>query len=162
MSLTNLDFDAFIHIWVWISLVLMIVEAYLTVNKIWIRKHERVVTESISVSAQLLALCTGLPFVALYWLEGAYEGMIAEVLFLGVNLVFIAIGAGIWLQDYRSGAFWRGFRKALRLDRAEAGNLLRDMFRPAAAEELVGPLRRSPRPTRTGFNRQICCNLGRA
>ncbi|MGS2719803.1 tellurite resistance TerB family protein [Paraglaciecola aestuariivivens] len=140
MSLSNLDFNTFIRIWVWVSLVLMFVEAYLTVNKIWSRKHEKVVAESISISAQLLALCTGLPFVAWFYIEGTYEGMIAEMIFLGVNLLFIAIGAGMWLQGYRSGVFWRNFRQAIRLDQKEAGNLLKDMFRPVAAEELVAVL----------------------
>ena len=40
-------------------------EAYLSVNRIWIRKHEALVAESVSVSAQLLALATDIPFVAL-------------------------------------------------------------------------------------------------
>lgn len=67
-------------------------------NKIWIRKHERVVSESISVSAQLLALATGIPFVALYVLEGAYEGAVGDGVLLFVSLALIMIGIGFWVE----------------------------------------------------------------
>jgi hypothetical protein len=105
MSLTDFTFTDFIRFWVRLSLVLIFVEAYLTINKIWIRKHERVVSESVSVSAQLLALATGVPFIALYLMEGACEGALGDGVFLLVNVVMIMIGIGLWVEGRRDRGF---------------------------------------------------------
>ena len=45
---------------------LTLVTTYLTANKVWSRKHERVVAESISVVAQLIGAATALPFMLKY------------------------------------------------------------------------------------------------
>ncbi len=137
MDMQEFNFDSFIRIWVRISLVLIIVEAYLTVNKIWIRKHEAVVSESVSVSAQLLALATGLPFVGLYVIEGAYEGAISDGVFLLVNLVMIMIGIGFWVEGRRGQGFWQNLKKSLHLERTEAGSLAKDFFRPVGARQVI-------------------------
>ena len=137
MSLDNFSFEDFIRIWVRVALVLMFVEAYLTVNKIWIRKHEQVVSESVSVSAQLLALATGLPFIGLYIMEGAYEGAIGDGLFLLVNLVMIMIGIGFWVEGRRGLGLWSNLKKAMRLERSEASALLTDFVRPVGARQVV-------------------------
>ncbi len=137
MDLHDFSFDSFIRIWVRISLLLIIVEAYLTVNKIWIRKHEAVVSESVSVSAQLLALATGLPFVALYVIEGAYEGAVGDGVFLLVNLVMIMIGIGFWVENRRGLGFWQNLKKSLHLERTEAGVLAKDFFRPVGARQVI-------------------------
>lgn len=137
MSLNDITFEGFIRIWVRIALALIFVEAYLTVNKIWIRKHEKVVSESISVSAQLLALATGIPFVALYVIEGAYEGAVGDSVFILVNLVMIMIGIGFWVEGRRGLGFWTNFRKALRLEKDEASTLINTFVRPVGARHVI-------------------------
>jgi hypothetical protein len=137
MTGAEFTFEDFIRIWVRVALVLVFVEAYLTVNKIWIRKHERIVSESISVSAQLLALATGVPFVALYVLEGAYEGAIGDGVLIFVNLILVMIGIGFWVEGGRRQGFWSNLRRALSLEKTEASTLLQELFRPQSARRVI-------------------------
>jgi hypothetical protein len=137
MDLSDITYEGFIRTWVRVSLVLILVEAYLTVNKIWIRRHERVVSESVSVSAQLLALATGVPFIGLYVMEGAYEGAMGEGVILLVNVIMILIGVGLWVEGRHRVGFWRNLKRALSLERGEAHTLLSDMFRPVGAAQLI-------------------------
>lgn len=137
LDIADITFQEFIRFWARLSLVLIVVEAYLTVNKIWIRKHEAVVAESVSVSAQLLALITGLPFVALYVNEGAYEGAIGDGIFLLVNLAMIAIGIGFWVEGRRGLGFWYNLKKSLRTERSEAGALAGELLHPVGAKNVL-------------------------
>ena len=129
--------EDFIRFWARAALVLVFIEAYLTVNKIWIRKHEPVVADSVSVSAQFLAIVTGLPFVALFSAEGAYEGAISEAAFLAVNAIMIMIGTGLWVRERRGVGFWRNLRRSLSLESSEATALVNDVFRPVGADRVV-------------------------
>ena len=137
MNLSDLTFEEFIRIWARVALLLVLVEAYLTVNKIWIRKHERVVSDSVSVSAQLLALATGAPFIGLYVMEGAYEGAIGDGIFLIVNVIMIAIGIGFWVEGRRGLGFLKGLSNSLRLEKSEAHTLLSNFFRPVGATQVI-------------------------
>jgi hypothetical protein len=137
MSLIDFTFADFIRIWVRIALVLIFVEAYLTVNKIWIRKHEQIVCDSVSVSAQLLALATGIPFIALYVMEGAYEGAVSDGLFLLVNIIMIMIGIGFWVEGRRGQGFWTNIKKAMRLEKNEASALIDNFIRPVGATQVI-------------------------
>ncbi len=137
MNLADITFEEFIRFWARLSLLLILVEAYLTINKIWIRKHEAMVADSVSVSAQLLALATGFPFVMLYINEGAYEGAVGDGVMLLVNFAMIAIGIGIWVEGRRDLGFWGKLKKSLRLERREAGALLGDILRPVGASDVL-------------------------
>jgi hypothetical protein len=137
MSFTDFTFEDFIRIWVRIALALIFVEAYLTVNKIWIRKHEQIVCDSVSVSAQLLALATGVPFIALYVMEGAYEGAIGDGVILLVNIVMIMIGIGFWVEGRRGQGFWANMKKSMRLEKNEASALLASFVRPVGATQVI-------------------------
>lgn len=137
MDLSEITFEGFIRIWARVALVLVIAEAYLTINKIWIRKHERVVSESVSVSAQLLALATSVPFIGLYIMEGAYEGAIGDGIFIIVNIIMIAIGIGLWVEGRRGQGIWRNMKKALNLEKGEAHTLLANFFKPVGATQVI-------------------------
>lgn len=137
MDVLDLTFEEFIRIWARVALLLVFVEAYLTINKIWIRKHERVVSDSVSVSAQLLALATGVPFIGLYVMEGAYEGAVGDGIFLIVNVIMIAIGIGFWVEGRRGLGFLGGLRNSLRLEKREAHMLLSNFFKPVGAAQVI-------------------------
>jgi len=137
LLIADISFEDFIRFWARLSLALIVVEAYLTINKIWIRKHEAVVAESVSVSAQLLALTTGIPFVALYINEGAYEGAIGDGIILLVNIAMIAIGIGFWVEGRRRLGFWGNLKRSLRAERREAGALVGDLMHPVGARDVL-------------------------
>jgi hypothetical protein len=59
-------FEQLINVLVLGAIVLTVVKTYLTANKVWSRKHKKDVSESISVSAQLIGILTSLPFLIKY------------------------------------------------------------------------------------------------
>ena len=59
-------FEQLINLLVVGAIVLTVVKTYLTANKVWSRKHEKVVSESVSVSAQLIGIVTSVPFLIKY------------------------------------------------------------------------------------------------
>jgi hypothetical protein len=54
-------FEQLINVLIVGAIVLTVIKTFLTANKIWSRKHEKVVSESISFSAQLSALLPPFP-----------------------------------------------------------------------------------------------------
>lgn len=59
-------FEQLISLLVVGAIGLTVVKTYLTANKIWSRKHKKEVSESVSVSAQLIGIVTSLPFLIKY------------------------------------------------------------------------------------------------
>ena len=81
------------------AILLTVLTAYLVANKLWSRKHEKVVSESISVSAQLIGIVTMLPFLAKYILfDSDYMSFTGMTIRLALTLFFLAIGIGFWVS----------------------------------------------------------------
>ena len=119
------------------SLALAAVQIYLTLNKLWNRKHEKVVAESISIYGELLGLIPLFFLTLSFFLDRQWEGMVDGVLWLGAGAITIAIGTGKWVEGRRSLGYWALLREALALERSEVGNLARSFFRPSGAEKVV-------------------------
>lgn len=129
--------ERLLSVWLWVALPVSIVAMYLTVNKIWIRRHDAVVADSISVAAKFLALFSLTPYLLLYVQAGMVAGTIRNLLVIAADMMLVLIGVGLWVQDRRELGFWRNLKRALRLERREATMLLRDVFHPVAAQQLV-------------------------
>ena len=59
-------FEQMIDVLVVGAIGLTMVKTYLIANKVWSRKHNKDVSESVSVSAQLIGIMTSLPFMIKY------------------------------------------------------------------------------------------------
>lgn len=129
--------ERLLAVWLWIALPVSVIAIYLTVNKIWIRRHDALVADSISVAAKFLALFSLLPYFLLYVQSGMIEGAIRNLLVIAADMMLVLIGVGLWVQDRRELGFWRNLRRALRLERREATTLLRDVFQPVAAQHVI-------------------------
>lgn len=130
----------FLRIWIWLAVGLVCLQSYLIINKLWIRRHQQVVAESVSVVAQLLAIAIGVPFIADYMMSGDVEGTITRLLYIVVNVVLVAIGLGLWVEGNRDESLLTNLRRALRLERKEASSLLKDFIRPVGANQVLGIL----------------------
>ena len=115
---------------------------YLTINKMWNRKHEVTVAQSNSVLAQLLAISTTLPFVIYYSINAdikiALDNFIR--LFLYVFLFLVAIG--FWVKDPQHKGIWQKFLKALKQEANESTNLIKAVNQPSVKKELLNILYR--------------------
>ena len=120
-----------------VSLSVAAAQVYLILNKLWIRKHERAVAESVSIMGETLGL---VPLTLLglnYAVDGYWEGVADSLLWGVAGVVTIAIGTGRWVEGRRRRGFWGLVRDALRLERDEVGDLARSFFRPSGAGRIL-------------------------
>ena len=116
---------------------------YLRVNKLWKRKHEQSVAESISLVEKSLGFVIGIPFLVKFVL---IDRSVAP----GVNLVAtlieisvaILIGMGVWVKGNRKVGFWDLIKKSLLLEKRESTHLLKELLRPAGADEIIEILKK--------------------
>ena len=114
-----------------------LVKAYLVANKIWIRKHERVVAESVSVAAAVLGLLTAVPFLVKQVLARDVSSAINILTGLVMSCFFLSVGIGLWVRGSGQEGFWRLLLKSLRLESQEASDLARAFLRPAGSREIL-------------------------
>lgn len=136
------EFRAFIRILTMASLVLAAAQVYLTINKLWTRKHERVVAESVSIFGELVGLIPLFFLTLSYILDGQWEGVVDGALWLFAGAITIAIGTGMWVVGKRGRGFWSLMRDAMALERTEVGDLARSFFRPSRADDVLALMAR--------------------
>ncbi len=112
------------------SLALSAVQAYLIVNKVWRRKHERAVSESQSIVSNLLGLFTGFPWVLKYVLDGEIKSALVSGIWFLLTVFFTLVAIGFWVPATHKEGLWTKVRRALQLERTEAAALAKAFFRP--------------------------------
>lgn len=136
-------FEQLINVLAVVALLLAAIKTYLIANKLWSRKHERIVAESISVSAQLIGIITTLPFLVRYLIiDGDYMSLANMAINLALTVLYLMIGVGIWLQVDEEAGLWAMAKRALRLERKESLNLIYALIRPAGARIILDVLRK--------------------
>ena len=136
-------FEQFVNVLAVGALLLAAVKTYLIANKLWSRKHDRVVAESISVWAQLIGIVTSLPFMIRYVLiDGDYMSLANMTINLALTVLYLMIGVGLWLSLDGEMGLWTKAKRALRLERKESLNLIYALIRPAGASIILDVLRK--------------------
>jgi len=133
-------FQKVISVLAFLSIGFSLIEVYLTVNQIWKRKHERVVAESISVSANLVSLIPGFIFSLNFFLQGEYIGLIDSTLFAGLAIFYIFVGMSLWVEGERKKGLWTLIKQTLNFERKEAGDLAKSFFKPSGAQKVINIL----------------------
>jgi hypothetical protein len=121
----------------YVSLGFTFMEVYLTLNKLWKRKHERKVAESISITGKFIGFFTSTVFVLNFSFAHHWQGAINASFWAFAAVVQIFIGAGVWVVGQQKTGFWTLVRKALKLERKEAGDLAMSFFRPSQAYKVI-------------------------
>lgn len=122
---------------VWCSILFTFIEVYLKINKLWKRKHERVVAESQSIMAESLSILSSTPLLVLYIFEHQYEGMLEHIIWFPLNILVILIGAGYWVRLGREGGLWQLILSSVRAERSEVGDLAKSFFKPVGSEKII-------------------------
>lgn len=136
-------FEQLINVLVLGAIVLTIIKTYLTANKVWSRKHVKDVSESVSVSAQLIGVATSIPFLVKYTLIEADLMSFANMsIKLALTLFFLAIGIGLWVRVEGSENLWTKIKRALRLEKEESMDLINALIRPAGARTILEVLQK--------------------
>ncbi|MBN2746168.1 MAG: TAXI family TRAP transporter solute-binding subunit, partial [Bacteroidales bacterium] len=131
----SLDFVSLIV--AYLAALLSLIQIYFIINKLWKRKHEKVVAESISISAMFISILINMSFAFKNLHDGGLPQFSANILWIGSSLVSTLIGMGIWVQANRGVGYIRLLFRALNLERKEAGDLAKVFFKPAGAEKIL-------------------------
>jgi hypothetical protein len=124
------------------SLVLAALQIYLTTNKLWKRKHERAVAESISILGEFVGLIPVTLLTVKFLLDGQWEGAADGMLWVLGAGVAILIGSGRWVEGRRDRGLLRLLIDSIRLERGEVGYLAKSFLRPSGASHILSILGR--------------------
>lgn len=131
------NFKLIINFIAYASLGFTFMEVYLTLNKLWKRKHERKVAESISITGKFIGFFTSSVFVLNFAFSGHWQGAINAAFWVFAAIIQIFIGAGLWVVGQRKAGFWTLAKRAFKLERKEAGDLAMSFFRPSQAYKVI-------------------------
>ena len=131
-------FEKLIGILVSSALIFSVIKGYLTVNKIWKRKKNEEVANSISIVAAMLGFAVGFPFLLnSLIITQDYFSAAKSVIALFLATVFTLIGTGYFVDKNRGIGFFKLLGLALKLEGKESGDLITDMIRPKGARKLI-------------------------
>ena len=130
-------FKAFVAVMAYGSLGFTVIAAYLKINKIWTRKHNAEVADSVSVIGNVIYIVP-LSFFALnYLFASLWQGFIDSLIWITIGVVYILIGSRLWVQSHRQESFWTRLKDVLKLERTEVGDLATSFFRPSSGEIIL-------------------------
>jgi len=131
-------FEKFLGILVSSALLFSVIKGYLTVNKIWKRRKNEEVANSISIVAAMLGFAVGFPFLLnSLIITQDYFSAAKSVIALFLATVFTLIGTGYFVDKNRGVGFFTLMGRALKLEGSESGDLISDMIRPKGAKKII-------------------------
>ena len=131
-------FLKFVEFLVAIGIVIALVTNYLIINKLWKRRMVKEVAESVSIAAALLGLFNGIPFLIMFLLINPNLAAATKTA-IGIvtAIVFVLIGSGLWVAELRRRGFRSLFLRALKLERKESADLLKQLVQPKGAAQIL-------------------------
>jgi len=135
-------FKSFIGVMVYASLGFTVAAAYLKLNKIWKRKHNAEVADSVSIVGNVIYIIPLTFFALNYILIAHWQGLIDSVIWIASGIIYILIGSRLWVHSHRHKSFWARLQEVLKLEHSEVGDLAKSFFRPAGGEIILEILTR--------------------
>lgn len=120
-----------------LSIGFSLTEVYLTSNKLWKRKHENEVADSISVIAQFVAVLPGFIFAMNSLFEKNLITFFDYIIYMVWNLFSIFVGIKFWVEGERKKGIFRLIKQAIKSERLEVGDLAKSFFKPYRAQEII-------------------------
>jgi hypothetical protein len=131
-------FVSFVEFLVAIGIVIALITNYLIINKLWKRRMVKEVAESVSIAAAMLGLFNGIPFLIMFLLINPNPAAATKTAIgLVTATVFVLIGTGLWVAELRSRGFRSLFLRALKLERKESADLLKQLVQPMGAAQIL-------------------------
>ena len=131
-------FEKFLGVLVSSALIFSVIKGYLTVNKIWSRRKNEEVANSISIVAAMLGFAVGLPFLLnSLVITQDYFSAAKSVIALFLATVFTLIGTGYFVDKNKGLGFFTLLGQALKLEGKESGDLITNMIQPKGAKKII-------------------------
>jgi len=122
------------------SIGFALANTYLTINKIWSRKHLRVVAESISVVGRLLALFGNMLIAISLLNHKQWLLTLDRSIYIIAAVIQLLIGIGMWIGTEKHKGFLKLFWNALNLERKESTNLAKAILKPENPNLIINNL----------------------
>ena len=120
-----------------IAAILSFIQIYFIINKLWKRKHEQIVAESISISAMFISIFINGFFAARNMSTGSIPQLSANIMWITASIISMIIGVGLYVATNRNEGFFRLLLRALNMERKEAGDLAMIFFKPSGAAKII-------------------------
>lgn len=117
-----------------VSVVLTVVIIYLSINKVWIRKHEQEVADSVSVFATLLALFQSIIGLLVALLNFSFDDSLLGVIWVIVGIAYLFIALGLWVNNGLT--FRHKVMRALKMERTESSAMLKNLIQNVSIEKV--------------------------
>lgn len=130
-------FKQIIGVLAFVTVIFTFAEVYLSFNKLWKRKHEAIVAESISVYAQFISLSTGFVITVHYLMNKEWQGFLDSTFFLIFAIFQFLVGIGLWVSFKREFGIWTLLKKSLQFEKSEVGYLAKLLFNPARCNKIL-------------------------
>jgi len=124
------------------SLMMGAASAYLSLNKLWSRKHIPDVAASISIPGTVLELVPTFIFGLYYFVHAEPVGVIDSIVWIIAALFYILIGSGFWVHGQRGAGVFRLVWRSVLSEGGELGNLAQSFLHPGSSRPLVELLQR--------------------
>ena len=132
-----ISLDFFSMMLAYLAAILSFIQIYFIINKLWKRKHEKVVSESISISAMFISLIINGSFAFKNLHDGGIPQFSANIMWIVSSIISALIGMGIWVSINKGVGFFTLLARALNMERKEAGDLAKVFFRPSGAGKIL-------------------------
>lgn len=140
---TNFDIDEgmfkdLIRKFVQVSIFITLIYVYFRINKIWKRKHDKEVAESISLLGMSIYLVNCVLWVIYYgFVQVDVNSIYDTAIYIFEGSIFFLIGTGIFVRGQRQFRLWALIKQALKIERSEADYLLKKFFKPKNADKII-------------------------
>lgn len=131
------NFESFIEVMAYVSILFILVEVYLGVNKLWKRKHEDVVATSISLTGKFISLFPIAVFTLHAFIKGNWSQFLNYDILILYIVIQVAVGAGFWVEGKKTRNIFKLIRDSIRLEGREAGDLAKLVFKPSSPELVI-------------------------
>jgi len=121
----------------YLSFAVTILNVYLTLNKLWVRKHNKDVAESISITGRFIAIGLGVILLTKYGIELQWKSMASIIILVGSEFFQILVGSGFWVKSEEQKSFWQLLSDALQLEKKESSYLAKSIFTPSNADLII-------------------------
>ncbi|NEO92584.1 MAG: TerB family tellurite resistance protein [Moorea sp. SIO3G5] len=126
-----------VYVLAFLSIGFSLTEVYLSSNKIWKRKHDNEVAESVSVMAEFMAIIPGFLFALNFLFERQWQGFLDTIIYIGMSVFYVFVGIKFWVNGERKKGLFRLLKQALNSEKQEVGDLAKSFFKPSGAQTII-------------------------
>lgn len=120
-----------------IAAILSFLQIYFIINKLWKRKHEKIVAESISISAMFISIFINGFFATKNMVGDNIPQLSANLMWITASIISAIVGVGLYVSTNRDVGFIRLLLRALNMERKEAADLAKIFFKPSGAAKII-------------------------